>query len=142
MIDTVGDALARFRARHGLPLEDHPAGPFVVRVGPLSWAFPNPGRLHRHDLHHLALDAPPTFWGEVEVSAFELRTGPPTRLIAFLCVGAVLLGTLGAPRRVLRAWRRARGCRSLYDDPTDDVSLRACTLDALRARIGVTAQPS
>lgn len=142
MSDTVAVALARFRARHGLPPEDQPVGPFVVRVGPFSWAFPNPGRLHRHDLHHLALDAPPSFWGEVAVSAFELRTGPPTRLIAFLCVGAVVLGFVGAPWRVVRAWRRARGCRNLYDDPIDDGALRAGTLDALRARIGLDAQPS
>jgi hypothetical protein len=56
---------------------------------------------------------PPTFWGEVEISMFELRSGSPSPLITFLCAGAVLLGTILAPRRVLMWWRTYAGARNL-----------------------------
>jgi hypothetical protein len=107
-------AIPAFRAAHRLDLADHADERVVVRLGPLGLPFPNPGYLPFHDLHHIALDVPPRFWGEVEVSAFELRSGCPTWLIWFLCVSALVLGGLVAPRRVWRAWKRYAGCRNVY----------------------------
>lgn len=48
------------------------------------------------------------------MSVLELRSGPPTALITLLCVGALLLGGLLAPRRVWAMWKRFAGCRNLY----------------------------
>jgi hypothetical protein len=143
----VREHLDAFFAATGLAREGYTAPHIVLRLGPLALAFPNPGRLPIHDIHHVALDVPPTFWGEVEISAFELRTGPPSWLIAFLCVGALVLGFMHSPRRVVRAWRSFRGARNLYADPRDIEDLRDLELDALRAwmrvgRFAVTASSS
>lgn len=132
----VADALALYFAKHGLHRSGYTDRVFLVPLGPLTLRFPNPGRLHLHDLHHLVLDVPPRFWGEVEVSALELRAGPPTLLIAILCLGTLSLGLLANPARTLRAWRRARGLRHVYDARYEE--LLELDLDALRARVGLT----
>ena len=35
-------------------------------------------------------------------------------MVHLLCVGAILCAMFVAPRRILRAWRRAQGARTLY----------------------------
>jgi hypothetical protein len=134
----VEPALADFMAAHRLDRGGYRAEKLVVRLGPLQLPFPNPGFLPFHDLHHLALNAPPSFWGEMEVSALELRSGCPTALIWLLSAGAMLLGALVAPRRVVRAWRRYAGCRNLYRGH-DYAALLALDLGELRARMGLPA---
>ncbi len=129
-VDALLDA---FLAKHGIDRGGYHASALVVRLGPLELPFPNPGKLPFHDLHHLALDAPPRFWGEVEVSILELRAGPPTWLIGFLCVGAIALGAMLAPRRVARMWKRYEGWRSLYE--ADLAEVLAMDLETLRAHM-------
>jgi len=131
----VAVALEAFLAKHGLDRGGYTAEALVVRLGPLKLPFPNPGKLPFHDLHHLALDAPPRFWGEVEVSVFELRAGPPTWLIGLLCIGAIALGAMLSPRRVSRWWRRYAGCRALYG--ADLPALMTMDVEALRARMAL-----
>lgn len=109
----VGEALAAWRSHHHR-LEDGPKRVFWVTVGPLRIPVPHPGALHWHDLHHVALGVGPDLVGEIEVSAFELRTGAANAILLFLCIAAVLLGVFVAPRRTLAAFRRARGSRNLY----------------------------
>jgi hypothetical protein len=128
---TVAEALAAFFARYGLDRRGYRAPRLVVKLGPLALPFPNPGWLPLHDLHHVALALPPTFWGEVEISAFELRTGPRTALITFLCIGALFFGVLVGPRRVWRAWQKYGGTRNLYREERYDELLRM-DLKALR----------
>src|SRR5262245_6647288 len=111
---TVESALAAHLASYGLDRAAYGADRFVVRLGPLRLRFSNPRYLPFHDLHHVALDTPPTFWGEVEVSALELRSGCPTWLIWFLCVASLAVAALVGPRRVFRALRRYAGCRNVY----------------------------
>jgi ubiquinone biosynthesis protein Coq4 len=135
---TVAQALAVFFARYGLDREGYRAPRLVVKLGPLPLPFPNPGWLPLHDLHHVALALPPTFWGEVELSAFELRTGPRTALIAFLCIGALFFGALVGPRRVARAWRRYAGAVNLYREEHYE-SLLTMDLEALRRRMRLPA---
>ena len=133
MSEPVHEALAAyFRANH-VDRAGYRAARFVVPLGPLRLVFPNPGRLAEHDLHHVALDLPTTFWGEVEISAFELRTGAPSALIAFLCVGAMALGLVLSPRRVIRAWRRGKDARNLYRDAPPYDALLAMDVARLRA---------
>ncbi|MEQ9319837.1 MAG: hypothetical protein RIF41_11810 [Polyangiaceae bacterium] len=131
----VADALEAYLARHGLDRAGYAADDFRVGLGPLTLVFPNPGYLEVHHLHHLVHDAAPNFWGEVQVSALELRSGPPTFLIGLLCVGALVFGFLLNPRRTLGWWRAYRGCRNLYGEKPED--LRPLQLAALFERMGV-----
>jgi hypothetical protein len=121
-VSTVAAALATWRDAHRSdgPGESRLLGLrlFWVRLGPLRVPVPHPGQLHWHDLHHLALGYEPDLVGEMEISAFELRTGVTTLMVLLLCLAGVALGLLWAPRRTARAWRNARGCRSLYACPT------------------------
>jgi hypothetical protein len=135
MSRTVADALNDFLRSHRLDRNGYRDRCFVVRVGPIRIPFPNPGRLPFHDLHHVALDVPPTFWGEVEISVFELRSGSPSVLITLLCIGAVFLGALLAPRRVLAWWRKFADARNLYREPSYE-ALLVLDVEELRARVG------
>jgi hypothetical protein len=139
---TVAHALESFVAarmageyRAGAEL-DVASGNFALNVGPFRVPFPNPGKLAIHDVHHVALGVPATFWGEVQVSAFELRSGAPTALIWLLCVGALGLGFVVRPARVAGWIRAYRGCTNLYREP-DLASLLSLDVTALRARLGI-----
>ncbi len=130
---TVAAALDAFLAKHGLDRGGYQAAKLFVRLGPLRLPFPNPQLLPFHDLHHVAIDAAPDFWGEVEVSVLELRSGTPTWLIWFLCVGAIFFGALLSPWRVVRIWRRYAGCHNLYREDLHE--LLALDVDDLRRRV-------
>ena len=127
------DALESFCAEHRLDRRGYADTKFRVPLGPFTLVFPNPGKLPLHDLHHVMLGAAPTFWGEVEVSALELRGGPPNVIIWILCVGALALGMLARPRRVIAWWRMSRGCRLLYDHPDPLEQLLELDVEDLRA---------
>lgn len=129
----VSAALAAWRAAS--PDRVDPDGPTLwVPIGVVRVPVPNPKRLPAHDLHHLLLGADTDLWGEIQVSTFELRTGPPTAFILALCVAAVAAGLLLAPRLTLRAWRRAAGCRNAYG-----AALDGCTVAQARAWTGLPA---
>jgi hypothetical protein len=96
---------------------------------------PHPGRIDEHDLHHVILGVDSDLAGEAAVSAFEMRTGPPTLGIALLCVGAIALGLIVAPRRTGAAWRRAAGCRNCYGVDVDVA--RGWSVDDLRHWCGL-----
>jgi hypothetical protein len=70
--------------------------------------------------------------GEAEICVFELRGGCPVPLVRMLCVVAIGCGLLLAPRRIVRAWRRARGVRTLYDRVIPYETLLEMTLRDLR----------
>jgi hypothetical protein len=111
---TVGDRLREWRIAHRVPLQANHDTLLWIRVGPLQIPVPNPKKLHWHDLHHALLGYGNDVFGEVEVSAFELRTGVPDPLIGVLCVAGVALGLVICPLRTWRAWQRAAGARNLY----------------------------
>jgi hypothetical protein len=111
-------------------------GKFTLNIGPMRIPFPDPGKLAIHDVHHVALGVPASFWGEVQVSAFELRSGAPTFVIWLLCVGALGLGLVVRPVQVTRWIRAYRGTRNLYREP-DLSALMNVDVDALRAKLGI-----
>ena len=111
---TVREARDLYFRESGLNASGYDAPDFVVRVGPFTLRFRNPGLLPYHDLHHVLTGYGSDLLGEAEISAFELRGGGATPLIRLLSVGALAIAVFLAPLRVLRAWRRARGARSLY----------------------------
>jgi hypothetical protein len=107
-----------------------------VKLGFFTLLLPNPRYLPLHDLHHTALGAPPTFWGEVEVSAFELQSGTPTAFITLLCVGALFLGALARPVQVWHWLARYREASNLYRR-TEYELLLALKLAELRRVMGI-----
>ena len=115
---TVGEALEEWHRQH--PRGDEDVSSFAglqlfwVKLGPIRVPVPHPGQLHWHDLHHLLHGYEPDLIGEMEISAFELRTGVKTGVVLFLCLAGGTLGLLMAPVRTVRAWRSARGQRNLY----------------------------
>jgi hypothetical protein len=110
----VADALAAWRVQHGQVGADRRGPVFWVRLGSVSIPVPHPGQLHWHDLHHLVLGYGTDLVGEMEISAFELRTVPRTVVVFLLCVAGVAAGLIWAPRQTIAAWRRAKGWRNLY----------------------------
>src|SRR5579871_6284939 len=86
------------------------------------WYFPipnPPGRkraIPLHDLHHVVTGYATTFVGEAEISAWELGAGCGDHLFVWwIAASAAVVGLVIAPLRTIRAFRRGRRCRSLYN---------------------------
>jgi hypothetical protein len=58
-------------------------------------------------------------------------------MVHLLCVGAIVGAMFIAPRRILRAWRRARGARTLYYTDIPYETLLEMSVDELRRRLNV-----
>lgn len=127
------EALQAFRAARGLTEPPPGTRLFWLRMGPVSLPLPNPAQFQWHDLHHIALGYDTDLIGEMEVSAFELRTRTRTVMVFLLCLAATMLGLVWAPRRTLAAWRRAAGCRNLYGCNLEYEVVLDQTPDALKA---------
>lgn len=139
-MSTAQDELAAWRKAHDRPPEEEDrARIFWVALGPLKLPVPHPGKLRWHDLHHLVLGYEPDLIGEMEISAFELRTGVKSLMVLLLCVAGVGLGLIVARRRTLRAWRDARGRRNLYGVPWDE--LKTWSMSELRDYVSASAAP-
>lgn len=132
----VADALAAFRQERGQSEARNRERLFRVRLGPVSVPIPNPGQLHWHDIHHVVLGYDTDLVGEMEISAFELRTTPRTVIVFLLCLAGVAAGLLWAPRRTLAAWRRARGWRNLYGSGLDYNDVLGQPVEAIAAWMG------
>jgi hypothetical protein len=129
------DAREAYFAKNDLGTAAYDARIFPVRVGPLTVPFPNPGLLPLHDLHHVLTGYDTSLVGEAEISAFELRTGCRSPIVGFLCVASIAIGLLLAPRRIVRAWTRARGAASLYRIDLPYATLLEMEITDLRARL-------
>jgi hypothetical protein len=134
---TVREGRDRYLAANSLALESYTEGGFPVYLGRWPVRLPNPGLLHLHDLHHVVTGYGTGLVGEAEISAYELRAGCRSFLVHLLCVGAVIGALFVAPRRVLRAWRRARGARTLYHTDIPYETLLEMRVDELRRRLNV-----
>jgi hypothetical protein len=138
------DGRDAYLAANGFTVEGYTAPTFTLKFLGIPKTFRNPPSRQRvvplHDLHHVITGYGTDFVGEAEIGMWELRAGCTTGILYFLNGTAALFGLVIAPLRTLRAWRRARGCRSLYtlDLPYD--ALLALTIGELRARTGVPAE--
>src|SRR2546423_11750075 len=112
---------------------------FVVRLGAIPIPLPDPGKLPLHDLHHFATGYGRDLAGEGEISAFELRSGGAPVFVRLLCVAAIGCAMFVTPRRVIRAWRGARGTRTPYPSPIPLARPRAPSPDELVATLGLGA---
>ena len=126
--ETVREARDRYLAQNGFSMDTGTAPTVTVDV-PFGrqMTFPNTRSRQKavplHDLHHVATGYGTDLIGEAEIGAWELVGGCNTLTLYGLNGSAFLFGMFLAPRRVLRALRRARGQRTLYPDlaPYDDL---------------------
>ena len=137
--ETVRAGRDRYLAANSLTLDGYTGRGFPIYVWKWAVRLPNPGLLHLHDLHHVATGYGTGLIGEAEISAYELRAGCRSFMVHLLCVGAILGAMLVAPRRVVRAWRRARGARTLYRTPIPYETLLDMRLTELRRLLNVEA---
>jgi hypothetical protein len=138
------DGRDAYLAANGFTVAGYTAPTFTLKILGIPRTFENPPSRQRvvplHDLHHVITGYGTDYTGEAEIGVWELRAGCTTGILYFLNGMAALIGLAIAPLRTLRAWRRARGCHSLYtlDVPYD--ALLALTVGELRARTGVPAE--
>lgn len=134
-----------YLAANGFTVEGYTAPTFTLKFfGLFTKTFPNlPSRqrvVPLHDLHHVITGYGTDYTGEAEIGMWELRAGCTSSTLYFLNGTAALIGLFIAPIRTLRAWRRARGARSLYTLDLAYDALLALTIGELRARTGVPAE--
>jgi hypothetical protein len=110
----------QFLAANGFRVEDYTAPTYTVKLWGLPLKLPNT-KAHQwatplHDLHHILTGYPTDWIGEAEIAAWELRAGCKTLVVYWLDLSGVAIGLFISPLRVWRAFRSARGQRTLYRD--------------------------
>jgi hypothetical protein len=135
------DARDQYLAANGFRTEDYTAPTFTIGFWSVRVKFPNPKSRHRviplHDLHHVLTGYATDWIGEGEIGAWELRAGCETFIAYFLNGGGVLIGLCISPGRVWRAFRAAKGQRTLYRDPALYEQLLQMTVGDVRERLGI-----
>ena len=140
--ETVLAARDRYLRENDLSTAEYTAARFRIRVGSWTLRLPNPPQrqaiVARHDLHHVATGLRTDWQGEMEISAWEIGAGLGGLWIAWLiCVPFFLAGLIVSPRRVIRAYRAGRHCRSLFVDRTPYEALLVLTVRKLRSQVGL-----
>jgi len=137
MKETVRAGRDRYLEENSLSVESYSARRFPIYVGRWPVYVPNPGYLPWHDLHHVVTGYRTGLIGEAEISAYELRAGCGSVMVFILCIGAILFAMFIAPRRVWRAWRRAKGARTLYHSELPYETLLEMSVADLREHLGL-----
>ena len=138
---TVREGLEHYLAENGFSTDEYTAPKFTMTAGPLAFEVPNPPVRQRvvalHDLHHVATGYGTDLVGEAEVAMFELRAGCTSPFLWGINLLALPMGLALAPRRMVHAWRRARGARTLYKLGATSADVQSLTVAALRERLGL-----
>ena len=137
----VAQAFQQYLDENGFNVEEY-TKPFVtMTIGPMKLKMKNrPARqkaIPLHDLHHVATGYGTDLAGEAEIGTWELRAGCPNVFLVLINFAALVLGVFIAPGRVVRAWRNAKGARSLYVQGDGFEALTRLDVAALRQRVGV-----
>ncbi|HEX8249321.1 MAG TPA: Coq4 family protein [Pyrinomonadaceae bacterium] len=135
--ETVKNSRDRYLAANSLSVESYGAKNFPLYLWKSTVYIPNPGFLHFHDLHHVVTGYGTGLVGEAEISAYELRGGYYSTMILVLCLGAILIGIFISPKRIWRAWKRAKGAKTLYHTEIPYEKLLEMRVADLRAHLGV-----
>jgi hypothetical protein len=135
--ETVRAGRDRYLAENSLSADSYTAPGFPIYVWKWSVLLPNPGLLRWHDLHHVVTAYSTGLIGEAEVSAYELRAGCRSTMVFILCVGAILFGMFVSPRRIYRAWKRAKGTRTLYHTEISYHALLEMSIADLREHLAM-----
>jgi hypothetical protein len=139
---TVRQAREIYFRENGFSLAMYTEPSFDVPIGPISVRLPNPPARQRtvgaHDLHHVLTGYGTDWFGEIEVSAWEVRAGLARNPVAWMiCIPFNLLGLIVCPRRLFRARRAGKGARSLLGADVDRNALLDLTLADARQRHGI-----
>lgn len=138
---TVRAARDKYLADNGFTTAEYSSPTFTLPILGRPVAFPNPPArqavISRHDLHHVLVGYGTDYAGEGEIGAWELRCGCNTAFLYFINIVAMLGGVCVAPRRVWRAWRRARGGRSLYVTDLEYAAALDMRVVDLRRKLGL-----
>ena len=137
MDETVRAGRDLYLAENSLSAESYTAPGFPIYVGKWRVRLPNPGLLRWHDLHHVVTGYGTGLMGEAEISAYELRAGCRSPMVFVLCVGAIVFGMFVSPRRIYRAWKRAKGTRTLYYTNISYSTLLEMSVSNLRQHLGI-----
>jgi hypothetical protein len=140
--ETVRAGRDRYLAENSLTLDSYAARGFPIYVANRAVRLPNPGLLHLHDLHHVVTGYGTGLIGEAEISAYELRAGCRSAMVLMLCVGAILCAMFIAPGRIRRAWKRARGARTLYHSAIPYEALLRMSVAELRHHLKIALDVS
>lgn len=126
---------------NGFHIRDYGAPTFALGILGLHLKLPSTKARQRaiplHDLHHVLTGFGTNWIGEAEIGAWELRAGCNSFITYFLNGSGVIIGLFISPRRVWRAWRAAKGQRTLYRDPVPYERLLRMTVGELRTRVGI-----
>ncbi|HEV2488216.1 MAG TPA: hypothetical protein VGT03_00280 [Candidatus Acidoferrales bacterium] len=137
----VKEARDLYLAANGFRVQDYDASTFTIGTFGIPVKYPNiPSRkraIPLHDLHHVLTGYDTSWIGEAEIGAWELRAGCNSFITYYLNGWGVIIGLFISPRRVWRAFRAARGQRTLYRDPLPYDRLLEMTVSALRVRLGI-----
>lgn len=138
------DARDLFLAPNGFSVRDYAAPTFTIGILGMRLKFPNTKGRKRavplHDLHHVLTGFGTNWVGEAEIGAWELRAGCNSFITYYLNGGGVLIGLFLSPSRVLRAFRAAKGQRTLYRDPASYEQLLQMSVGEVRKRLGIPPQ--
>ena len=138
---TIREARSAYFARSGFA-DDGGYGDRWVRLkagGVTVFAFPNTATRVRsvrlHDIHHVLTGYDTTWVGEAEIGAWELASGCRHHYPAWILnLGALAIGALLWPRRVVAAFRRGRNSGNLYAGEFSE-DLLARTVGELRREL-------
>lgn len=137
------DARVAYLEKNGFSMDEYTKPTVELPIFGKMVKFPNPPArqraIARHDLHHLLTGYGTDYAGEAEIGAWELRAGCNTAFLWFINSMAVFVGLFRAPLRTLRAFRRARGQRSLYLDGRELTALLDLPIAEVRRQLGIPA---
>ncbi len=139
---TLREARTRYFADNGFGADGGYQSAWVdFMLGPVPFPFPNtPARVRAvryHDLHHVLTGYATDFWGETDISAWELGAGCRDYAAAWqLNLGGLAAGALCRPVRTFQAFVRGRRSRSLYGLPFDELLQQ--TVGDVRQRLGIS----
>lgn len=140
------DARDLYMAANGFSVRDYDAATFTIGI--LGWKLKFPNTRGRkqivpfHDLHHVLTGYGTDWIGEAEIGAWELRAGCSSFIAYYLNGCGVIIGLLLSPKRVWRAFRAAKGQRTLYKDSAPYDQLLQMTVGELRERLGICDLPA
>lgn len=118
----------------------------MVRLGPIPIAYPNISARRRavryHDLHHVVTGYATDLRGEVQISAWEIRSGCKDYWVAWILGLSGLLTVFKWPRETVHAFARGRRSKNLYGldyssllaRQVTDVQAELCLDQPVRAR--------
>jgi hypothetical protein len=140
---TMRDARTRYYEINGFGPDGGDSLKWVpIKMLGLTFHIPNTEGRRRavriHDLHHVVTGYQTDFRGEAEIAAWELASGCwrwPAAVV--LNLGALGIGALIGPRRIVRAWARGRSTGHLYGERAGIDHLLPRTVDETRAALGL-----